>query len=150
MVLEKQGEWASRGIQPPMSVGEPNTPLPNGVSGEWQGWKTGDVGNRQAHASSPLPLIGDASGPDEKRPPSGGCPPMSIRASKLGPFFLGDAFRIGQRSAISQGYLYRAAGNSQLELSLLPSERRLMRNGRSFGRLHWLKSRIKSVGPVKE
>jgi len=36
-----------------MSVFKPLIPLPNGVSSEWQGWKTGDIGNRQARASSP-------------------------------------------------------------------------------------------------
>lgn len=36
-----------------MSVVKPHAPLPNGVSSEWQGWKTGDIGNRQARASSP-------------------------------------------------------------------------------------------------
>jgi len=29
-----------------MSVDEPHIPSPNGVSSKWQGWRTGDKGNR--------------------------------------------------------------------------------------------------------
>lgn len=39
---------------------EPHNPLQNGVSSKWQGLQTGTQGNRQAEASPPLPLIGDA------------------------------------------------------------------------------------------
>ena len=45
------------GMVASLSVIKPHNPLPNGVSSKWQGWKTGDKGNRQAEASLPPPLI---------------------------------------------------------------------------------------------
>ncbi len=50
---------------------------------------------------------------DEKIPPGGGRPPLSIRAVKLVPLFLGDEFRIRQRVSNSQAFFVEANSISE-------------------------------------
>src|SRR5476649_2150435 len=88
-----------------MSVDEPHIPSPNGVSSKWQGCEpvTKETGIPEGIPTTAAQR-GRNGATDEKKPPGGGCPPLSVPSRQTRAPFSRGLFRIGQRPADRQAF----------------------------------------------